>query len=105
MVYCSERHSSEGINILQLAKEDTRIMMGCRCRDPCRKLLFNLETLPLPSQYILSPLLFMIRTKNQLMVSSEIYHIDTRQYANFHQLFVNLTKYQKGMYCLSDLGI
>jgi len=27
-----------------------------------------------------------------------MYHIDTRQHANFHQPYVNLTKYQKGVY-------
>jgi len=42
----------------------------------------------------------MIRNKNQFLVSSEIYHIDTRQYANFHKPFVNLTKYQKRVYYL-----
>ena len=31
------------------------------------------------------------------MVTSEIYHIDTGQHANFHQPSVNLTKYQKGL--------
>jgi len=34
------------------------------------------------------------------MVTSETYHIDTRQHANFHQPSMNLTKYQKGVYCL-----
>jgi len=34
------------------------------------------------------------------MVNSEIYHIDTRQHAHFHQPSVNLTKYQKGVYYL-----
>jgi hypothetical protein len=29
------------------------------------------------------------------MFSSEIYDIDTRQHANFHQPTVNLTKYQE----------
>jgi len=33
------------------------------------------------------------------MVSSEIYHIDTRRHINFHQPSVNLTKYQEGVYC------
>jgi len=61
---------------------------------------FSLEILPLPSQYILSLLLFMIRTKNHFSVNSELQHIDTSQYANFHQLSVNLTKYQKGVYYL-----
>jgi len=54
--------------------------------------------LPPPSQYILSHLLFMIRNENQCLVNSEVYHTDTRQQANFHQPFVNLTKYQKGVY-------
>jgi hypothetical protein len=75
-----------------------RIMIGCRSRDSCRKLIFNLEISPLPSQYSLSLLLFMIRNKNQFPVNSEIHHIDTRQHANFHQPSVNVTKYQKGVY-------
>ena len=56
----------------------------------------NLEILPLPNTFFLS---FMIRNKN-LLVNSEVYHIDTRQHANFHQPFVNLTKYEKRVYCL-----
>jgi len=31
-------------------------------------------------------------------VNSEIYHIDTRQHANFHQTSSNVTGYQKGVY-------
>jgi len=62
-------------------------------------MFFNLEILPLPSQYILSLLLFL-RNKNQFLVNSEIYHSDTRQHANFHQPPVNVTKYQKGVYYL-----
>ena len=75
-------------------------MMGCGSSDSCRKLFFNLEILLLPSQYILSLLLFMIRNKNHFPVNSELQNIDTRQYANFHQPSVNLTKYQKGVYYL-----
>ena len=42
----------------------------------------------------------MMRNKNQFLVNSEIYHVDTTQHANFHQPSVNLTKYQKGVYYL-----
>jgi len=77
-----------------------RIMIGCRIKDSCRKLFYNLEILPLPSQYIISLLLFMIRNKNQFLVNSEIYHTDTRQHANFHHPSVNVAKYQKGVYYL-----
>jgi hypothetical protein len=45
-------------------------------------------------------LLFKIRNKNQFLVSSEINHIDSRQYAKFQQSSVNLTKHQKGVYYL-----
>jgi len=88
------------MNILRLQTKIIRIMMGCRNSDSYRKLFFNLEILPLPSQYILSLLLFMIRNNNQFLVISEVYHIDTRQHAKFHQPSLNLTKYQKGVYCL-----
>jgi hypothetical protein len=59
-----------------------------------------LEILPLPSQYILSLLMFMIRNRSQFLVNSEIHHINTRQRANFHQPSVNVAKYQKGVYYL-----
>jgi hypothetical protein len=92
------RNSPDSTEIFRLQKKIIRIMIGCRGRDSCRKLFFNLEILPLPSEYILSLLLFMIRNKNQFPVNSEIYHIDTRQHANFHEPSVNVTKYQKGVY-------
>jgi hypothetical protein len=44
--------------------------------------------------------MFMIRNKNQFLVSSQIHHTHNRQHANFHQQSVNVTKYQKGVYCL-----
>jgi len=93
-------NSPDSIKIFRLRKKITRIMMGCRSRDSCRKLFFNLEILPLPSQYILSLLLFLIRNKNQFLVNFEMCHINTRQHANLHQPSVNMTKYQKGVYCL-----
>jgi hypothetical protein len=92
-------NSPNSIKILRLQKKIIRIMMGCRSKDSCRKLFFNLEILTLPSQYILSLLLFMIRNKNQFLVNSEIHHIDTRQQANFQQPSVNMAEYQKGVYC------
>jgi len=78
--------------IFRLQKKIVRIMTGCRSTDSCTKLFINLEILPLPFQYILSLLLFMLTNKNQFLVNSEIHHIDTRQHANFHQPSVNVTK-------------
>ena len=93
-------NSPESIKIFRLQKKIIRIMIGCRSRDSCKKLIFNLKILPLPCQYILSLLLFMIRNKNQFLVNSGIYDTDTRQHANFHHPSENMTKHQKGVYCL-----
>jgi hypothetical protein len=57
------RNSSDSIKIFRLQKKIIRIMMGCRNTESCKKLLLNLKILPLPSQYILSLLLFMIKIK------------------------------------------
>jgi len=46
-----------------------------------------------------SILLFLKTIRNQFLANSEIYHMDTRQHANFHQP-VNFTKYQKGVHYL-----
>jgi hypothetical protein len=91
-------NSPDSITIFRLQKRIIRIMLGRRPRDSCRGLFFKLEILPLPSQYILSLLLFMMRNKKQFLTNSEIYHSNTRQQANLHLPLVNVTKYQKGVY-------
>jgi hypothetical protein len=93
-------HSSDSIWIFMLQKRIIRIMMGCRRDDFCRKLFPILEILSLPYQYIFSLLLFVIKNMENFTVNSEIYEIETRQHANLHQQTVNLTKYQKGVYCM-----
>jgi hypothetical protein len=93
-------HSLDSITIFRLQKKIIRIMVGHRHRDSCRELFFKLEILPLPSQYILPLLLFMMRNKNQCLTNSEIYHINTRQQANLQLPSVNVAKYQKAVYYL-----
>ena len=93
-------NSPDSTKIFRLQKKILRIITGCTGRDSCRKLFSNLEILPFPSQYSFSVLLFTVRNKNHFLVNSEIYHIDTRQHANFHQPSLNITKYQKAAHCL-----
>jgi hypothetical protein len=93
-------NSPESVRIFRLQKKIIRIMAGFMCRDSCRKLFINLEILTLPSQYILSLLMFMIRNRSQFLVNSEIHHINSRQHANFHQPSVNVAKHQKEVYYL-----
>jgi hypothetical protein len=72
----------------------------CPHCDTRRELFCKLEILPLPSQYILSLLLFMKRNRNQFSINSEIYHINTTEQANLHLPSVNVTKYHTGVYHL-----
>ena len=93
-------NSPDSIKTFRLQKKIIRIMMGCRIWDSYRKLFFRLEILPLPSHFILSLLLFMIRNNNQFLMNTEMYHINTRQHANLHHPSVRVTECQKAVYCL-----
>jgi len=101
LILCGKSENSpDSIKIVRLQKKIIRIMTGCRTRDSCRKLFLNLEILPLPSQYILSLLFFMIRNENQFQVNSKIHHINITQHANLQQHSVNASKYQKRVHCI-----
>jgi hypothetical protein len=74
-----------------------RIMMSCKKkRESCWHLFRKLKILPLPSQYVLSLLLFVINNRNRFTINSEIYNINITQFNNFHQPTYNLSKYQVG---------
>ena len=91
-------HSTSSIRIFRLKKRIIRIMMGCRNRESCRKMFIKLKILPLPSLYILSLLLFVIKNKELFATDNEIRSICTRQHLNFHQPPAYLAKYQTGVY-------
>jgi len=56
-----------------------------------------MEFLPLPSQYILFLLLFMIRNKNQFHINSEIHQNNTRQHANL-KMDIHIQSYNTDLY-------
>jgi hypothetical protein len=93
-------HFLDSAKIFRLQKNISRIMWGCRSGDSFIHLFMKLKIVPLPSQYIFSLLLFLIKNRNQYPVNSEIRHINTRQHSNFHQPLPSLTKCQKGTYYL-----
>ena len=72
--------------------------MGCKIRDSCTELFINLKILPLPSQYILCLLKFVIKNKDLFTTNNEIHTHCTRQHRNFHQSSANLKKYQTGVF-------
>ena len=84
------------IKVFRMHKYIIRIVTGCKRRESCRHLFRKLKILPLPSQHILSLLLFVINNRNQFTIHSEIDSINSRQFNDFHQPRSNLSKYQKG---------
>jgi hypothetical protein len=85
-----------GKNFYRMEKYITCTVMGRKRRESCRYLFRKLKILPLPSQHILSLLLFVINNRNQFTINSEIHSINSRQFNNFHQPRYNLSTYQKG---------
>jgi hypothetical protein len=60
IIFCSNTNYSN--TIFKMQKRITRIMMGIRNRDSCRRHFKKLKILPLQSQYLLSLLLFVADT-------------------------------------------
>ena len=58
----------------------------------------ELNILPVPSQYILSVLLFLTKNEDQFMTNSQMHKITTRQTFDLYVPAANLTIYQKGVY-------
>ena len=82
----------------RLQKRIIRIIVGIRGRDSCREHFKKSKILPLQSQYILSPLLFVINNRDYFIANSEIHNINTRTKSNLHQPISNLSTYQKRKY-------
>jgi hypothetical protein len=90
--------SSYSMKIFILQKRVIRIIFGCYSRDSCRQLFKKIQILPLPSQYILTLLLFVIKNRNQYTANFEVHDINTRQHYDLYQPLSSLIKYQKGVY-------
>jgi hypothetical protein len=84
-----------GIKVFSMHKYIVRIVMSCKRKESCRHLFTKLKILPLPSQCILSLLLYVINNRKQFTINSEIHSINRRQFNNLHQPRYNLSKYQE----------
>jgi len=74
-----------------------RIMYGAEPRASCKGLFRKLEIIPVPCQYILSVMLFVVDNPNNFQTGLEIHGLHTR---SKNQLFIpiaNLTSVQKGI--------
>jgi hypothetical protein len=93
---------SKDIFIIQ--KIIIRILTNKSRRDSCRHLFKQLQILTLPSQYIYSLLIFVIKNGDLFSFNSEIHNLHTRFKNNLHLPLTNLTMVQKGvLYSVSKI--
>ena len=90
-LYFGETSRSE-----EIFKVQKRIIMNLSKHASCRQTFKELNILPVPSQYILSVLLFLTKNKDQFMTNSQMHKITTRQIFDLFMPAANLTIYQKG---------
>ena len=66
-------------------------------RDSCRYLFNQIQLLTLPSQYIFSLFIFVVKNKDLFLFNSEIHNVNTRNNSDLHMPNTNLTIVQKGV--------
>ena len=66
-------------------------------RDSCRYLFNQIQLLTLPSQYIFSLFIFVVKNKDLFLFNSEIHNVNTRNNSDLHMPNTNLTTVQKGV--------
>ena len=76
-------------------KKRIQIITNSSRYDTCRPLSKQLGILPLPSQYILSILLFVVKNKNLFQLNSQIHNLHARSNDNLHLLSTSLTLVQR----------
>ena len=72
--------------------------MTVNSRTSCRKLFKILNILPLPSQYIYSLMMFVVKNKELFIINATVYKIPTRLQNDLHLPIANLSAFQKGVY-------
>jgi len=90
-------NSHHSVKIFKIKKRVIRIITNSNRHNTCRPLFKQLQILPLPSQYILSILLFVIKNKNLFQLNSQVHNIHTRSNDNLNLLSTGLTLVQKGV--------
>jgi hypothetical protein len=70
-------NSSNSKKIFTLQKKIIRIMVGALPRAPCRSLFKKLEIVPIPCQYILSLMNFILNNQEHCQTNSSIHSTDT----------------------------
>ena len=91
-------NSSHSEEIFKAKKRIIRIIMNLSKNASCQHPLKELNILPVPAQYVLSVLLFLIKNKDQFMTNPQMQKITKRQTSDLYIPAANLTIYQKGVF-------
>ena len=90
--------------IFKIQKRAIRIMINKSRQESCQPLFNQLQILTLPSQYIFSLLIFVVKNKDLFLFNSEAHTINTRNNTNLHKPNTNQTIFQKAvLYSVSKL--
>jgi hypothetical protein len=84
-------------DIFKIQNRTIMILTNKSKRDSCRHLFKQLQILTLPSQYIYSLLVFVVKNIDLFWQNSEIHNLNTRYKNNLHLPSTSLTTVQKGV--------
>jgi hypothetical protein len=78
-------------------KRVIRVLLRLGSRDSCREGFKRLGILTVPSLYIYSMLMFVVRNRKLYLTNSNIHHINTRQAGMLHVSSVRLSSAKRGV--------
>ena len=84
--------------IFKIQKRIIRIITNSGNKDSCRDLFKKLNILPLQSQYIFSPLMFVVKNKDLFITNSDVHSFNTRSHYDLHIPAGNLAVFQNGVW-------
>jgi hypothetical protein len=73
-------------------------MVGAQPRTPCRCLFKKLEILPIPCQYIVSLMNFILNNQEHFQTNSSIHSTDTKNKHHLHRPNANLSSFKKSTF-------
>jgi hypothetical protein len=91
--------NSTDINkVFYIQKKIIRIMAGVKIRVSCRKLFRKFNVLPLPSEFVLCLVSFVVENLDKFQRNTDVHNLNTRRKYDLHMPNTNLTKYKKIVY-------
>jgi len=97
IIFWGNSHAHHTNSIFKIQKRIIRIITNSGSHDTCQQLFKHLQILSLPSQYIFSLLVFVIKNRDFFQSNYEIHNLNTRYNRNLHLPSTNLTSVQKGV--------